>query len=216
MGSEIVEQRALGQRHPEFKPERIPEGTFRFVMLQSGDKAALQQVMRAPRPYSEPRAGRARLKVIAAGVVAATVLTALTVGLSRFVYVAPPAPDSMLVVSFKHAGAEVEDSAEVETGLDHLKGMKRRTRRLPVRLRVSVDGELLLERAYEPRGIRGASASMATEEIALKPGRYEVVMTLGGSEDVDDWTHVERRVVEFKEGRRRVLRFDQGFHWDTD
>ena len=122
----------------------------------------------------------------------------------------------MLVISIKLAGDEAEDAGEVESELPHLKGMKKRSRRLPVRLRVSVDGQIVHEGVYEPRGVRGDSASVGTVELPVEPGKRIVTVELDGSPRSDTWAHVHSREVEFSFGRRRVVQFEDGFHWDGE
>ena len=216
LGTEIAIERAENRRHPEFKPERIPEGTFRLVALQSGDLPSLQRVALDMRDgaYRTRQTGRSRAGLILTGALAVLLLTAATVGFSRFVYVAPPKPESMLVVSFKHAGAEIVDAGEVASELDHLKGMKRRAPRQPVRLRVRINGEVVLEQAYEARGVRGAGASSATVEFAMQAGVHDIEVALGETADTDEWTYVEHGQIEFTAGRRRVVQFDGGFRWE--
>jgi hypothetical protein len=116
-------------------------------------------------------------------------------------------------VAFKHAGAEVTEGEEVSTELKHLQGMKQRTRRLPVRLRITVDGEVVHEEAFEPRGVRGDSASVGTVELALTAGRHEIEVALGDTAG-DEWSHVHRETVTFESGRRRVLQFEEVYAWD--
>lgn len=216
LGADIAQARAENRREPEFKPDRIPAGAFRFLRIGSATEADLRQAGKAfldsMASTSTRSSGRARL--ILAVVVTTLMLTGLTVSLSRLPYVPPPAPPSVLVVAFKLAGDEAEAAADVESELPHMKGMKKRARRLSVRLRVTIDGVVVHEQAYDPKGVRGDSASVGTIELAMQPGLHEIEVALSGSADSGKWDHVERHFVRFEQNRRRVLQFDEGFRWD--
>lgn len=217
LGSDIAQDRAEARRDPVFDPKRIPDGTFRFVRI---DESGLGALKRAAADFGEGATrtgvtppGRARLVVSAALM---TVLLAAAVAIfSQAVFVQPETPPSMLVVSFKLAGDEGAEAAAVETELAHMKGMKQRTRRLPVRLRVTVDGVVVHEGAYEPRGIRGDSASIGTIELPIEPGKRAIRIELDGTANAEKWAHREESRVDFELGRRRVVQFEGGFRWDT-
>jgi quinol-cytochrome oxidoreductase complex cytochrome b subunit len=212
-GADIAEARAENRREPEFKPERIPEGTFHFIKLNGARKADIQGALANLRGDPAPAGARkpAPWKVAIGATLMLVVLSALTVGFSVGPYAAPEYPDAGLVVTFKLAGDEAEEAEEIETGLDHMQGLKSRTRRLPVRMQVLVDGELVHEQAYEPRGVRGDSSSVGIVELPVKPGARQVIVRLGHK--AEGWQHVEERTIEFTEGRRRVLRYEGGFRW---
>lgn len=226
LGADIAQARAENRREPEFMPERIAEGTFRFLRLEAGSDDDLRQAAGAfldgafRTPLRVP--GKARLLIC--GALTTLVLVAVMVVFSRFVYVAPDAPPSMLVVAFKLAGDEEEAAEDVASELPHMQGMKKRTRRMPVWLRVTVDGVMVHEQAYEPKGVRGDSASLGTVELAMQPGAHEIVIALrssgkaGGHDDhsVEKWDHIERRRVDFEPNRRRVVQFENGFRWDGE
>jgi len=216
LGADIAQARAENRREPEFNPTKIPAGAFRFLRIGSASEADLRQAGKAflDSTPSTPTRSNGRAWPLLAGVVTTLMLTGLTVALSRLPYAAPPAPPSVLVVAFKLAGNEAEAAADVESELPHMKGMKKRSRRLPVRLRVTIDGVVVHEQAYEPKGVRGDSASVGAIELAMQPGLHEIEVALGGSADSGKWDHVERHKVRFEHNRRRVLQFDEGFRWD--
>lgn len=216
LGADIAQARAENRREPEFKPDRIPSGAFRYLRIGSATEADLRQASKAflDSIASTPTRSGGRARLVLAAVVTTLILTGLMVALSRLPYVPPPAPPSVLVVAFKLAGDEAEAAADVESELPHMKGMKKRARRLPVRLRVTIDGVVVHEQAYDPKGVRGDSASVGTIELAMQPGLHEIEVALGGSADSGKWDHVERHFVRFEQNRRRVLQFDEGFRWN--
>jgi hypothetical protein len=212
-GSEIAQARAENRREPEFKPDRIPDGTFHFLKLHGSRKSTIQDALADLRTDPLPAGARKRppWKVVIGATLMLVVLSALTVGFSVGPYFSPAHPDAGLVVTFKLAGDEANEAEEIETGLDHMRGLKARTRRLPVRIQVLVDGEVVHEQAHEPRGVRGDSASVGIVELPVRPGTRRVVVRLG--HEAEGWQHIEERDVEFVEGRRRVLRYEGGFRW---
>lgn len=219
LGTEITAARVEGLREPYYDAKRIPEGSFRYLQLESPRAADLRAaaarfVGESPAPEIEKRSSLpVRLLVGAATVL---LLSVLTVGISRVVYIAPERPPSMLIVAFKHAGQPKEQAAEVESELKQFQGMKQRVERLPVRLRVSVDGKVVLDEVYDPRGIRNDSASVGNAEVPMEPGEHRVEVLIGDSADPDEWTYRLEETVTFEESRRRVVQFDaeHGFLWD--
>lgn len=220
LGAEIASERVAATREPVFHPERIPAGSFQFLQLDSNRGADLRQA--AQRFLGEPDHGRADAakpklsgKLLAAGA-SILLLAGLTVLFSRFVYVEPERPPSLLIVSFKHAGEEKGEAGEVKSELAHLKGMKTRVELLPVRLRVKVNGEVVLEQSFDPRGIRRNSASVGTCEFPMQPGRHRVEVAIGDTADPAEWKYLESWDVEFEQSTRRVVQFDadHGFRWD--
>ena len=122
----------------------------------------------------------------------------------------------MLIVSFKHAGQQIQEQGEVDSELPQFKGMKERAELLPVRLRVAVDGEIVLEQVFEPRGVHHNSASVGSCEIPMQPGMHRVEVWIGDSADANEWTYKGSWETEFENSHRRVVQFDteHGFEWD--
>lgn len=218
LGTEITAARVAEEREPYFSSSRIAPGGFRFVQIVSGD---LETLKREAADFlgngSKPAAGQPGvLRRVVAAVLLVLLLGGSTVLFSRFVYVAPERAPSMLVVSFKLAGEEKATTEEVSTELGHLKGMKERAELVPVRLRVSVDGKVVHEERYDPRGIRRNSASVAAVELPMQPGSHRVQVWIGAGADESQWTYQLDEKVSFEASRRRVIQFDKshGFRWD--
>ncbi|MBZ0136807.1 MAG: cytochrome b N-terminal domain-containing protein [Planctomycetes bacterium] len=219
LGTEITVARVAETREPFFQRDRIPEGTFRFLQLDGGDASRLQREAAdflkgeaTPSANAVPPLWR-RMAVASLLVL---LLGGATVLFSRFVYVAPERAPATLIVSFKHAGQEKSSQDDVDTELGHLKGMKERAELLPVRLKVAVDGVVVHEQSYDPRGIRNNSASVGTVELPLRDGRHRVQVWIGDGVDDDAWAFALDEEVDFEKSRRRVVQFDMshGFRWD--
>jgi quinol-cytochrome oxidoreductase complex cytochrome b subunit len=219
LGTEITSARVAGEREPEFRTDRVPEGAFRFLRIEGHNLAALRRECAdfvAGQPVRERTRTPGPWRRVAAAALLILLLGGATLMFSRFVYVAPDRPPSMLVVSFKHAGQEKRETGEVASELGHLKGMKERSELVPVRLRVLVDGEVVHEGTYEPRGIRNNSASVGAVSLPVAPGARRVQVWLGESADEGEWTYRLDETIEFSESRRRVVQFDasHGFRWE--
>jgi hypothetical protein len=158
---------------------------------------------------------------VAAGVLVATALAAVTWLGSDAPYRLPGGAQPELVVSFKHPGAvqgtvRERSAEELEKLPPHMRQAKvvERTR-AHVRLRVRVDGQELLSRAYPPSGLWKDGNCVAIERFPLPPGRHEIELALGETAAPDEWTWQDARAVELEPRRRRVVTFerDAGFVW---
>lgn len=217
LGVEITSARIAETREPEFRSARIPKEDFHYDEIGSGDVGRLKQTVKkfiTREPIAPKLRGIAMKGLIASATVA--LLCGVLLLFSHFVYVPPSRPPSMLVVSFKQAGAEVSASDDVDSELGHLKGMKGRSELQPVRLRISIDGEVVHEEAFEPKGVHNDSASVGTVSLPMEPGQHDVIVEIGITDDPKEWTYREEHTVEFKKDRKRVLQYDQqqGFWWD--
>jgi hypothetical protein len=84
-----------------------------------------------------------------------------------------------------------------------------------VRLRVVLDGQVALERAYEPGGLWSDQQSVAVETLTAAPGPHAVEVAIGTSPDAAEWTARDARTVLLSRDARRVVLFDRGrgFTW---
>lgn len=79
--------------------------------------------------------------------------------------------------------------------------------RFPVRLRVQVNGETILEETYEPRGLRREGAIEVLETYWLPPGEHQINIWL--IDDGADWQQVFADTVTIPENGARTLLFDE-------
>ena len=186
-------------------------------MLAAGATAFRREVEGYPEEKRRPRP--ARMKKIA-------VLTLMIGAISLLTLIPGAAPlpsvertHAELVVSFKHPGQSVERSGTEDEDEDLLPHMRRPAStervRVPVRLRVLVDGHLVHDRAYEPAGVFSDGASIAIASIPVERGRHRVRVQLADSPRHDEWAHEDERIVEFESSRQTVVLFDRvsGFSW---
>ena len=141
---------------------------------------------------------------------------------SDFTYRTPASEAPVLVVSFKHFGEVSQVSRELsKEELEALPvHMRQKTvvserRRADVRLRISVDGKEVMNKAFAPGGLWGDKNATALETLELSPGEHHVDVAIGDSHDVDTWSQLTKQTLTVKQGERRVLLFDatHGFRW---
>jgi hypothetical protein len=97
-------------------------------------------------------------------------------------------PDAGVIrVAFKHVAAFEHASAarsreEIEKLPRHMRPTSperaQTGRRVDTLLRVDVDGHTLLARRYAPGGLRGDGPTFAYEELAVRPGRHLIEVTV--------------------------------------
>ena len=171
---------------------------------------------------------------LAGGVVLVIVLSALTLLPGRLPYTEPDADRSELVISFKLAGKVVEDAGddeerreEEEQLLPHMRRPRQiERRRLPIRMKVLVDGRTVVDRIYEPGGLFGDGSTIAMEKIVVDRGAHEIDIMIDDAEggegreseepDVEkEWSFASQKHISFSRGRRHVVLFERekGFTW---
>ncbi len=222
-GEEWLGQRLDGLRDPMLRTDKVDRSRVQVLTLNRTRK---RDLLRDARAFREGAAiGKPPLPGSMLAGVAATLLALLIVVgvgvVSDLGYAAPELDGSQLVVSFKHPGMISENCREISEEEQakqpaHMRKDKICDRaRSPVRLRVSVDGELRLDRAYPPSGIWSDGPSVAIEPIPIAPGERRVEVALGESADPNEWTFTSAATMTFVEDARRVLLFDrlEGFTW---
>jgi hypothetical protein len=87
--------------------------------------------------------------------------------------------------------------------------------RPPVRLRVSIDGNVALETSIVAAGIWKDGNSVSVERIAVEPGPHQVSVAVGETVDPEEWSFHEEQTLTFTDEARRVVVFDRvaGFSW---
>ncbi|MCK6528417.1 hydrogenase iron-sulfur subunit [Myxococcota bacterium] len=235
-GHASTAQRLAGEGAAESLPASIDPARVRQVALDRTRRGELIRVAREFReegvrraeaagpPPGVPAPGRGagiRARVAVGAAAISLVSGALVAAGSEVPLPLPGSPGPELVVSFELPGQVAEDCREPDAAESaarpvHMRQAKICERaRVPVRLRVTVDGRVVLERSYPPRGIWGDGNSLALEHLPVEPGTRRVEVAIGASPDGATWDHVEERILEFGEEGRRVALFEKGhgFGW---
>lgn len=220
-GGKWTALRMTGQREPGLRADKVSAEHVRVLELFRHDTARLAAEARAFREQRSPRPAGSRGRRLVAGLSLAAALALAIWGATRVGYAAPGLDQPELVVSFKHPGQSAEkcrdpSAEEIAKAPVHMRPKKVcERRRADVRLRVTVDGNTIVEKAYEPKGIWHDGNSIAIERIPVSAGSRLVRVEVGDTPEPTEWPHHTERRLTFDPGRRHVLLFDKlsGFGW---
>lgn len=215
LGADWLEQRLDGSREPALRRDRVDASRIRYVRVGRGE--LLEGVIRdvPEKPASESSLAQ---RPLAWAVLFMAVATALTVLLAAVPYRPPGLDGSELVVSFKAAGSPLGQGTESSAGnLPHMRDPRGNAsrQRCPVRLRVSVDGQVVLQQSWPPHGLFGDGSSVGIARLPVTPGEHSVTVDIGDTAAANEWSHSIGRKVTFVDQQRRVLLYDRvnGFAW---
>lgn len=218
-GVEWAERRMAGTLEPAVRAARAPAARMRLLRLDRTRQkelipaaAEFQRAVRVGSPPRPLRHGRLRQ---AAG---AVLFGGLFAGVTWLGSVAPwsgsARSEPMLVVSFKHPGAVTEVATgptpeELERMPVHMRPPRTvERRRADVRLQVEVDGAVVLERSYPPRGIWGDGASIALEEIPVAAGARRVAVRIADGAAAE-WNLAANFALDFLPRTRCTILYDR-------
>jgi hypothetical protein len=80
--------------------------------------------------------------------------------------------------------------------------------RVPVRLKIQVDGQTLFDQSVRPRGLRSDGPSIAVARFPVSAGRHEIKVDLADTADTNAWTKSWNQTVEFQTNQIRVVLFE--------
>lgn len=222
-GSEWIRQRLDGERSPSLREEHVDR---KKVLVVNLNKASRHQLVEKALAFQ--RGGRLKTKKtpskvmagFAATIVGLFVACLIALG-SDLPYATETPENSSLVVSFRHPGQVSEvvktlSKEELEDTPVHMRQAElRERRRMPVRIRVKVDGKTVLEKSFSPKGVWGDGPSVAVESITVPQGNHRVEIAVGDGSDEDEWQFTDEQSIHFTNTARRVLLFDRitGFSW---
>jgi coenzyme F420-reducing hydrogenase delta subunit/Pyruvate/2-oxoacid:ferredoxin oxidoreductase delta subunit len=226
-GSLWTDLRFQGQREPVLRPGKIPPHRLKVVHLDRTQAAELRRaaaefrqqisnpfalrVDAGPNPF-RPR--KSNFRTATAALILAALFAGIMVWENQFLYTPPPRSRPELVVSFKDRGAAENcrppRPEEVQNLPLHMRPEQICSReRAPVRMRVSVDDRILLERTYAPRGIFSDGPSVAAERFLLSSGKYRVQVEIGESGNGGGWSHRGEWHMAFAADTRHIILFDR-------
>ncbi len=215
-GCQWFEQRLVGQRPPAFDPKKADASRIHLVHLDRTRRAELVRVaenFRAnPTAPTSPTIRQRALPIFAALGLALGLGTATWLG-STLPYRTPHSPEPELVISFNHHGNIVAPRKLTKEELDARQPQMRAQfnvarERVPVRLRVQVDGQTVHEQSYQAKGISKDGSSIAVVRLPVTSGSHVVQVELNDCGKPDDWSQHWTETVEFKENHLRVVLFD--------
>ncbi len=215
-GCQWFEQRLHGQRQPAFDPQNSDPARICLVHL---DRTRPQELARIAADFrANPGGSNSATTSRHPWQVAAAAALAVGLGLATWLasslpYRTPHSPEPELVVSFIHRGVIVDPrkltKEELDKRLPHMRAQINVTReRLPVRLRVQVDGQIVHDQSYQAKGHSKDGPSMAVVRLPITPGQHQIQVDLADSADSNQWTQHWVGSGEFQEHRLRVVLFD--------
>ncbi len=213
-GADWLQARLDGKRKPIFRPRLADRKRVRFLRMTPASRdevaAAATEFRREQSLATSPRKGRPAAWAV--GILLAAGFALATWAGSEAPYVAPDGSPE-LIVSFRHSGELLEAERRfTEEELERLPPHMRTEfvssgERVPVRMRVYLDGTLLVEQEYRPRGLRRDGPSTAMERIELPEGTHTLRVLINDTAHPDVWPHEWSGEVDFRSGDRRVLLF---------
>jgi len=222
-GAEWTRQRLEGERAPALREDHADRDK---ILLLGLDKTCRKQMIdhaaafQSGKPVLDKMGPSKAMIGFSATVMGLFVACVIALG-SAIPYAAPAEDAPSLVVTFRHPGqvseiVKVRTPEELEAMPVHMRQAEiRERRRMNVRLRVSIDGQVVWEESYIPKGIWADGPSVAMETISIEPGSHKIEVAVGDGADESEWQFVDEKVVEFTEKNRRVIIFDRvtGFSW---
>jgi ferredoxin/coenzyme F420-reducing hydrogenase delta subunit len=216
-GMKWFDERLQGTREPKFDIGKADAARIRHVKLNRSELGALVDAAADFRNSvgrgNHDRSHRPGLLRAGAGVFIAVLLGLVTWSLSSLPYSPPHHPAPELIVSFNHSGAILEPKKltreELEKRLPHMRAQVNVTReRVPVHLRVVIDGSQVFRDSFAPKGLQNDGPSIAVVRVPVTAGKHLVEVALADTDDSDQWTRTWSGEVEFEENRNRVVLFD--------
>lgn len=124
-----------------------------------------------------------------------------------------PEDQALIKVSFSHAGEPISECRRLTP--DEIAklapNMRRPTdcprERVPLLLRLDLDGEPVLEETLAPTGLWGDGPSSVYRKIPVAAGRHELVLKLRDSRREDGFDYDEVRTAELIPGQNFVVDF---------
>ncbi|MGZ8938416.1 MAG: hypothetical protein ACXW32_04310, partial [Limisphaerales bacterium] len=209
------EQRMQGRREPGFDPRKADPGRVKYVKM---DRTQRKHLLAAALAFQQADAVKevwrsGRVRSVVAGIVIALVLCLVTFALSDLPYKTPHSPQPELVVSFSHGGAIREpkklSAEELAKRLPHMRAQVNVSReRVPVRLRITVDGQVVYQESFAPKGFSRDGPSIAVARLRVSEGLHQVQVEIADTAEENDWTRRWSGKMHFEANRARVVLFD--------
>jgi ferredoxin/coenzyme F420-reducing hydrogenase delta subunit len=209
-GCQLFEHRLEGNRQPAFNKKEADANRVRLVHLDRSKTVSVRKLVHEFRP---PAKRRDRFYAASAGIVLAVMLGGTAWLASALPYRTLHSSAPELVVSFVHQGDPLGSrkltKEELDKLLPHMRTQVSLTReRVPVRLRVTVDGVIVHDQAYRPRGLAKDGSSLAIVRLPEQPGTHTVSVQLADTTDPERWTQSWEQNIEFRENHISVVMFD--------
>jgi hypothetical protein len=129
------------------------------------------------------------------------------------IYRATPEGTAQIKLSFNHSGARVEECRRLTVEeLSKLPSNKRRPtdcsrERLPVTIRLMMDGAPIYDAVLEPGGLSGDGQAKAYEKFVVSPGRHLIEARLRDSKRTEGFDYQGSFEAELTPGQNLAIDF---------
>jgi len=221
-GAKWTKARLAGVRVPFLRTDKVQVERVRLIRHHRIARSALVRSAEAFLREKLPALpGPSRVRIALGTVLVGAALLAVLLAGSNVPYAGPPPVSAGLVVSFRHAGQAGEhcrdlSAEEIARQPKHMRQQRICERgRAPVRLRVVLDGQKVLERSYLGSGLRSDGGVVAVERIPASVGEHEVEIFLGDTPDEASFAYKDRRSIRIEPRKQTVVLFERlsGFVW---
>lgn len=225
LGAMWTEKRIEGERHPNIREDKVDESRIHYLQYDRTDYKgfinAAREIQYSNSPKVDNQNGESsKISKYAVGAICILILATVTYFFSTAPYQVPVQDEAELAVAFTLSGRLIDDkpnnAASQEKLLPHMRGknVTENRARSEVRLRIDIDGEKVLDKRYEPKGLYKDGNSGGLEYLTVEPGEHSIEIYLGDTAE-EKWRYMERKEVTFEERHRRVIKFNrsEGFRW---
>lgn len=221
-GADLTEQRFAGEHVLKLNDQWRNSGHIRLEHMHRNERKQLIKAAREFREGAGPSTPKRRRLPLASGILVAAIITAIVWLASDMAYKSPDLTQPMLVVSFKHPGQIIDmggklSEEELQKLPRHMRPQNAVTdrKRVPVRMKVYVDGKIHVERSYPPKGIWSDGNSVAIERLPVGEGLHKVRVEISDSVQSNEWNWIWERELQFENHSSRVVLFEKvgGFTW---
>lgn len=221
-GDRWFHERTFGRREPSLRRDKADGSRIRHVNLPPGRVAELvREAASAGTVGAGARPRRVPWLIAALGVL--FLGSAAIVAGTRLPYSPAAARVATLIVSLRQAGQVVErcrdlSPEELAALPAHMRQPRRCTRgRAPIRVRVEIDGQVVLSKAFPAAGVWSDGKSFAVDSVDVPPGERQVSVAIADGALVEDdladetaWRFGDSRRLTFRLGENRVVRIENG------
>ena len=224
-GHEWTKRRMSATREPKLRREKIDADRVGYLTV---DRSRPDEfITEAKRFYARVRGEdvdavddgtRPTGRVVAGAVVVAAVTAAVVTAGSWMPYPGPPKQGSKLAMAMNHYG-QLEEQCEPipeEERADQPMHMQREEecerRRADVIVEITVDDEVIYEKAHRPRGLAGGGPATMLDKVSVEPGERQVRVRVADGAD-GEFTYEFEQTLRFEDGKRQVLLFDTGYEF---
>ena len=221
-GNMITADRLQGTREPAMRHSKVGQDQITYLQHDRSQERSLLAEAAAFRKglQTEPaRLPAMRIRTFIVSIILAGVIGLGTLGLSDLAFAGKSNPEAELIISFKHTSNMMEatpDTSNQDDLLPHMRGASSTSRsRVPVRMMVSVDNQVVIHSTYEPEGLFKDGSCIVLEKLQIEPGLHTISIRIDDTQDESNWNYTAVQELQLKPALRQVILFDSytGFKW---